>query len=165
MIASVSRKLGQRGYTLMEVTTVAAIIGILVTIGTVQYLEVKRRSKEHYCAHRLAQLAVYERLYFREFGEYAGFEGLKEAGYVDWDYLEDDAMLHYDRPAYIQEFELEFILDDEEGGYRIVATPVLQQAHLWYPRWVALGGIPEYRSMVVEEDGVVRWEETDRPVF
>jgi hypothetical protein len=150
----------------MEVTTVAAIIGILVTMGTVQYLEVKRRSREHYCAHRLAQLAVYERLYFREYGDYTDFLGLREAGYIDWDYQwEDDTLLHYQRPVYIQEYELDFNLEEEETGFEIVATPVIQEAHLWYPRWVALGGIPDLRAMYVREDGVVRWVETERPVF
>ncbi len=158
--------LGSKGYTLMEVLIVATIVGILVTYGTIQYMEAKWRGKEKLAAHKLAQLAVYERMYFREFGVYADFETLREQGYIDYDYIyEDDEPLHYRRPVYIPEYTLEFELDEEEGGYEIIAEPVLDQKHLWYPRWVPLGGISYLRAMYVEEDGVVKWLKTDRPVF
>jgi len=163
---AMKEKLGQKGYTLMEVLIVATIVGILVTVGTVQYLEVKRRSKEKLAASKLAQLAAYERMYFRDFGEYAEFEDLREEGYVDWDYIyEDDEPLHYQRPVYIPEYTLEFVLDEEGGGYEIVAEPVLTEQHLWYPRWYALGGIPYLRGLYVSEDGIVKWLENDRPIY
>ncbi len=157
----------ERGYTLMEVTIVAAIVGILVTIGTVQYLEVKRRAKENYCAQRLSQLATWERLYFRDYGEYAEYDDLRMEGYIDWDMVEeDDDLLHYNRPVYIQEYTLEFILNEEDGGFEIIAEHVLKdQPYLWYPRWVPLGGINELRGMKVNEDGVVMWLNTGRPVI
>ena len=159
-------RLGQKGYTLMEVLIVATIVGILVSVGTVQFLEVKRRSKERLAAGKLVQLAAMERLYFRDFGGYATFEDLRVGGYIDFDYIyEDDEPLHYHRPAYIPEYGLEFNIDEEGGGFNIIAEPSLQQEHLWYPRWVALGGIPDLRSMYVEEDGVVKWLETGRPVY
>ena len=166
MLRLAGLKLRERGYTLMEVLIVATIIAILVTVGTVQYLEVKRRGKEHYCAQRLAQLSVMERMYFREFGAYATFDDLRVEGYIDWSYIyEDDTLLHYHRPVYIQEYTLEFNIDEEGGGFEIIAEPVLQEAHLWYPRWVPMGGIPELRAMMVDEQGIVRWLETGRPVF
>jgi len=165
-MAVIKEKLGQKGYTLMEVLIVATIVGILVTVGTVQYLEVKRRSKEKLAAQRLSQLAIFESMYFREFGSYADFDDLKIEGYIDEGYLyEDDELQHYHRPAYIPEYELEFVIDDEEGGYEITAEPVLQEEHLWYPRWVPFGGIQDLRGMYVNEDGVVRWLSNDRAIF
>ena len=156
----------ERGYTLMEVLVVATIVGILVSVGTVQYLEVKRRSKEKLAAQKVAQLAVYERFYFRDFGKYATFMELRDEGYIDEQYLyEDDDLLHLDRPAYIPEFMLDFQIDEETSDFKITAEPVLQSRHAYYPRWVPLGGIDEYRSVFVEKDGVVRWLDTGRPVF
>jgi type II secretory pathway pseudopilin PulG len=150
----------------MEVLIVATIISILLTIGTVSYLEAKRRAKENYCAQRLAQLAVFERMYFRDFGVYTDFWGLRDEGYIDQEYLyEDDEPSHYHRPVYIQEYALDFNIDDTGGGFLIEATPVLTSRQLWYQRWVALGGISYLRAMKVNEDGVVMWSETGRPVF
>ncbi len=149
----------------MEVLIVATIVAILVTVGTVQYLEVKRRAKEHYCAQRLAQLAIWEDLYSRELGEYANFDDLQREGYVDWDFLEDDDRLHYQRAAFILEYKLEFNKDKEGGGFEIIAEPVVDEPYLWYPRWTPMGGIAGLRSMKVEEDGVVKWLDTGRPVF
>jgi len=160
------RKNRERGYTLMEVLVVATIVGILVTVGTVQYLEVKRRSKEKMAAQKVTQLAMYEKFYFRNFGEYANFEDLRNEGYIDEQYLyEDDDLLHYDRPAYIPEYTLDFEIDNENFGFKITAEPVLQSRHAYYPRWTPLGGIEEFRSVYVEEDGVVKWLENGRPVF
>lgn len=156
----------EQGYTLMEVLMVATIISIIVTIGTVSYLEAKRRAKEQYCAQRLAQLAVYERMYFREFGRYATFDDLREEGYIDWQYIyEDDDLLHYRRPVYIQEYTLDFKIDEEGQGYEIIAKPVITQKQMWYPRWVPLGGIPYLRSMKVDERGIVVWLDNGRPVL
>jgi len=156
----------ERGYTLMEVLIVATIVGILVTVGTVQYLEVKRRAKEHYCAQRLAQLAVYEHMYFKDFGSYGDWNDLRNQGYIDMDYIhEDDELLHYRRPYYIQEYELDFNIAEGEAGFEIVATPVVNQTHLWYPRWIPLGGINDLRSMKVQEDAVVKWLDSGRPVL
>jgi len=160
----------------MEVLIVATIVGILVTVGTVQYLEVKRRAKEHYCAQRLGQLAVYENMYFKEFGEYTdkwnagssgdSFSSLTEEGYIDEQYLyQSDELQHYKRPAYIQEYLLEFVIDENQNGFQIIATPVVNEVHLWYPRWTPLGGIDDLRSMFVEQDGVVRYLDSGRPVF
>jgi hypothetical protein len=132
----------------------------------VQYLEVKRRSKEKLAASKLAQLAAYERMYFRDFGEYATFQELRDEGYVDWDYYTaSDDRLHTHRPVYIPEYTLEFVLDEEGGGYEIVAEPVLTERHLWYPRWYAQGGIPYLRGMYVNQDGIVKWLENDRPIY
>jgi prepilin-type N-terminal cleavage/methylation domain-containing protein len=156
---------GQKGYTLMEVLIVATIVGILVSVGTVQYLEVKRRAKEKFAVQKLAQLSAYENMYFREFGNYADFDNLKLEGYVDQSYYEDDEFRHYLRPAYIPEYQMEFVIDDTGGGFRITASPVLEDEYLWFPRWVALGGIQDLRSVYVEEDGVVKWLDSNRPVF
>lgn len=159
-------KNSQRGFTLMEVLIVATVVGILVTVGTVQYLEVKRRGKENYCAQRLSQIAAYEKMYYRDFGEYADFDDLRVEGYIDWDYLyKDDTTLHYLRPVYIQEYKLLFEIDGDANTYKVTATPAVDQPQLWYPRWVPLGGIDDLRSMYVETDGVVRWLDSGRPVF
>ena len=150
----------------MEVLIVVTIMGILLTVGTVQYLEVKRRAKESLCAHKLAELAMYEKIYYRENGNYGTFEDLWIEGYIDESYVhEDDTLLHYQKPVFIPEYELEFSINEENVGFIIAATPVIQQNYLYYPRWVPLGGIPELRSMYVDETGVVKWLTTDRPVF
>ena len=172
---SVNRKFlrqpAEAGYTLMEVLIVATIISILLTVGSVSYLEAKRRAKEQYAAQRLAQLAVFERMYFREFGAYATFEELRDPGgfegsYIDEKYLqEDDEPLHNHRPYYIQDYKLDFNVDKEGGGFEIKAEPVLTETQLWYPRWVPLGGIPYLRSMKVDEQGVVTWLDSGRPVL
>jgi len=156
----------EKGYTLLEVLIVATIVGILVTIGTVQYLEVKRRAKEKLATQKLSQLSTYETFYFRDFGEYATFDDLREAGYIDYDYIyEDDEIQHYHRPVFLPEYTLEFLLDEEGGGYQIIAEPVLTEVHTWYPRWNALGGIQDLRSMFVEEDRVVKWLDSGRPIY
>jgi type II secretory pathway pseudopilin PulG len=148
------------------VLIVATIVGILVTVGTVQYLEVKRRAKEKLATQKLSQLATYERFYYRDNGEYATFDELREEGYIDYNYIyEDDELQHYHRPVYIPEYTLDFLLDEEGGGFRILAEPVLTEAQTWYPRWVALGGIPDLRSQYVEEDGVVKWADSNRPIY
>ncbi|MCX6646483.1 MAG: type II secretion system protein [bacterium] len=162
----INTKHSQAGYTLMEVLIVATIIGILLSVGTVQYLEVKRRAKEKLAVSRLALLATYERMYLRTYGTYGEWDDLREEGYIAQDYnYQNDDLTHYDRPVYVPEYTLEFALDDTNGGFRITAKPVLQQAHLWYPRWVILGGIDDLRSVYVEEDGVVRWLDSDRAVY
>jgi type II secretory pathway pseudopilin PulG len=150
----------------MELLIVVTIVGILVTVGTVQYLEAKRRAKENFCAQRLAQLATWERMYFRDFGEYASYEDLRIEGYIDWDYVkEDDDLLHYNHPVYIQEYKLDFNIETETGGFEITAEPVVNERQLYYARWTPMGGIPELRSMKVNRDGVVMWLDTGRPVF
>jgi prepilin-type N-terminal cleavage/methylation domain-containing protein len=157
---------GQHGYTLMEVLIVATIISILLTVGSVSYLEAKRRAKEQYAAQRLSQLAVFEKMYFREFGAYATFEDLRNEGYLAQDYIyEDDEPQHYHRPVYVQDYALDFIIDTAGGGFEIDAKPVLTESQLWYPRWMPLGGIPYLRSLKVDEQGVVMWLENGRPVF
>lgn len=162
----IKRKYSQAGYTLMEVLIVATIIGILLSVGTVQYLEVKRRAKEKLAVQKLSTLATYERFYFRNYGSYGEWDDLRGEGYIAQDYqYQSDDLTHYERPVYVPEYTLEFEIDDANGGYRITAEPVIQQQHLWYPRWVILGGIDDLRSFYVEEDGVVRWLETDRAVY
>ncbi len=165
-MAVIKRKPDQKGYTLMEVLIVATIVGILVTVGTVQYLEVKRRSKERLATQKVAQLAMYENLYYRDYGDYADYQELREKGFIADEFLyEDDTLLHYERPAYIPEYTLEFTIDNENDGFEILAVPVLQQAHTWYPRWILIGGINDLRSVYVEEDGVVKWLTTGKPVY
>lgn len=159
-------KRGQAGYTLMEVLIVATIIAIITTVGTVSYLEAKRRAKEMYAAQRLAQLAVFERMYFRDFASYGDYEDLRTEGYIDEQYLyKDDEPTHYHRPVYIQDYKLTFNIDEAGGGFEIIAEPVLGQHWLWYPRWTALGGIPYLRAVTVNQDGVVRWLDSNRPVM
>lgn len=160
------RNRDQHGFTLMEVLIVATIIGILLSVGTVQFLEVKRRAKEKLAVQKMAQLSIYETFYFRTYGSYADWDDLRVEGYINWDYIEQsDDLTHYDRPVYIPEYTIEFELDNVNFGYRIIAKPALDQAHLWYPRWAILGGIDDLRSLYVEEDGVVRWLATDRAVY
>jgi prepilin-type N-terminal cleavage/methylation domain-containing protein len=166
MLSMHRKYIGQRGYTLMEVLIVATIVSILLTIGSVSYLEAKRRAKEQYAAQRLAQLAVFEKMYFREFTTYATFEDLRDAGYIDQDYIyPSDEPQHYHRPVYVQDYALEFIIAKDGGGFEIDATPVLTESQLWYPRWTLLGGIPYLRSLKVDEQGVVEWLSNGRPVF
>ncbi|MFH1676817.1 MAG: hypothetical protein ABIC40_07300, partial [bacterium] len=87
-------------------------------------------------------------------------------GYIDESYVhESDTLLHYQKPVFIPEYQLEFSINEENVGFIITATPVIQQNYLYYPRWVPLGGIPELRSMYVDQTGVVKWLSTDRPVF
>jgi prepilin-type N-terminal cleavage/methylation domain-containing protein len=161
-----NRKRWQAGYTLMEVLVVATIIGILMSVGTVQYLEVKRRAKEKLAVQKLSVLASYERMYFRTYARYGEWDDLRTEGIIAWDYeYQSDDLTHYERPVFIPEYTLTFEIDSENGGFRITAVPVLQQPHLWYPRWVILGGIDDLRSLYVEEDGVVRWLESDRAVY
>lgn len=162
----IDRKKNQAGYTLMEVLIVATIIGILLSVGTVQYLEVKRRAKEKFAVSRLALLATYERMYLRNYGVYGDWPDLLDEGLIARDYInQSDDLTHYERPIYIPEYSLEFEIDSVNGGFKITAEPILQQAHLWYPRWVILGGIDDLRSFYVEEDGVVKWLETGRAVY
>ena len=106
---------------------VATIIAILMTIGTVSfYLEAKRRAREQYAAQRLSQLASDADMYFREFGTYAAFDDLRAEGYIDQDYIyQNDEPQHYHRPVFVQDYTLDFIIDQNGGGFTIKAAPVL----------------------------------------
>ena len=155
---------GSGGFTLMEVLLVASIIVILVSVGSVSYLEAQRRAREHYTASRLQELATYEKLYVREFGEFALFWELQEQGYIDPNYSEDDNTQHTVKSPYIPEYTLEIDVPGD-GTYRIDAVCVLDNSRDFNPRWRLVGGIWDLRPMYVDDRGMVRWTENDKPIY
>jgi prepilin-type N-terminal cleavage/methylation domain-containing protein len=156
--------MAKRGFTLLEVLLVAAIILILVGAGSVAYLEVERRAREHSTAQRLQELATYEKFYVREFGEYALFWQLQEQGYIDPQYVEDDVPKHNEGIPYVPEYRLEFNIPGD-GTYRIDAVSVLDSTADFSPRWRLVGGIWDLRPMYIDDRGIVRWTEDNRPVY
>ena len=152
------------GFTLIEVLLVCAIIVILVGVGTASYLEAQRRAEEHRCAERLAELAVYEKMYSREFGDYALFWQLQDQGYVDPHYIEADTPTHNAGIPFIPEYVLEFTIPGD-GTYRVEARSDLTQAAQFQPRWRLTGGIWDLRAMYVDDRGIVRWVENNAPVY
>ena len=163
----VKRKYGfessnERGYTLLEVTIVAAIIGILLTIGTAHYLEAQRLSIEHLCATRLANIAAFEKMYYREFSNYATFQELQYQGFIDKTYTSGDDVMSHSTP-YIPEYWMEFNIAGDT--YQIIARPVVSDFDAVYVRWRVLGGQENERSMYIDQDGVVRYLRNARPVF
>ena len=156
------KKMNEKGYTLLEVIIVAAIIGILITIGTAHYLEAKRVSVEHLCATRLANLASLENMYFREYAAYGNFFQLQAAKLVDESYTPFDEVQSQANP-YIPEYNLTFNVSTEK--FQIVAQPIHGDFEGIYVRWRTSGGIEDERSMYVDETGVVRYLSNGRPVF
>ena len=154
----------QKGFTLLEVLVVAVIIVILVSAGTVAFLEVERRTKEKFCAGRLQGIAAYEKQYARDYGEYAEFWQLQEQGFIDPHYVEDDSLTHTGGSAYIPDYLLDFSVPGD-GTYHIEARSVIEDVGDFTPRWRLIGGTWDLRPMYVDDRGVVRWEENDRPIF
>jgi prepilin-type N-terminal cleavage/methylation domain-containing protein len=154
----------QRGFTLLEILVVAVIITILVGAGTVAFLEVERRTKEKLCATKLQEIAAYQKFYARDFGEYADFEQLQEEGFIDPNYVADDNMTHTNGPAFVPDYILEFVIPGD-GTYRIDAYSVMEDAADFSPRWRLIGGTWDLRPMYVDDRGVVRWVEDNRPIF
>lgn len=152
----------ESGYTLLEVIIVAAIIGILLTIGTAHYLEVQRLAKEHLCATRLANIAAYEKMYYREYGQYATFQELQNRGFIDRAYTQSDDIAGHAVP-FIPDYWLEFSVSTD--SYYVIARPVQGDYDAVYVRWRLLGGQEDVRSMYVNQDGVVRYLRNNRPVF
>lgn len=157
-------RLFSKGFTLLEVLVVAVIIVILVGAGTVSYLEVERRVKEKLCAERLQTIATYEKFYAREFGEYGDFINLQEQGYIDPNYIADDNLSHSNGVPFVPDYIFEFTVPGD-GTYRVDAFSVAEDVAEFSPRWRLLGGVWDLRAMYVDDRGIVRWEENDRPVF
>jgi len=152
----------ESGYTLIEVIIVAAIIGILLTIGTAHYIEAQRIAIEHLCATRLANIAAFEKMYFREYAQYATFEELQTQGFIDKAYDSFDDVTSRSTP-YVPEYWLEFNITTDT--YQIIARPILEDFDALYVRWRTAGGQEDVRSMFVDQDGVVRFLRNKRPIF
>ena len=153
-----------RGFTLIEVLLVAAIIVILAGAGSVSYLEAQRRAREHYTAQRIQELGTYQKLYIREFGDYALFWQLQEQGYIDPNYVEDDDKQHTVKTPFIPEYTLEFDVPGD-GTYRIDAVCVLEESADFSPRWRLIGGQWDLRQMYIDQRGIVRWTEDNKPIY
>jgi len=167
LMTGVNRKYGfesssERGYTLLEVIIVAAIIGILLTIGTAHYLEAQRLSIEHLCATKLANIGAFEKMYYREFANYATFQELQDQGFIDKAYWAGDDVMSHSTP-FVPEYWLEFNITGDT--YQVVARPVISDNNAVYVRWRVLGGQENERSMYIDQDGVVRYLRNGRPVF
>jgi prepilin-type N-terminal cleavage/methylation domain-containing protein len=152
------------GFTLIEILLVCAIIVILVSVGSASYLEAQRRAEEHRCAGRLQELALYEKMYAREFGDYALFWELQDQGYIDPHYIESDTPKHNTGIAFIPQYRLEFTVPGD-GTYRIAASSDLTDPAQFHPRWRLTGGIWDLRAMYVDDRGIVRWVENNAPVY
>lgn len=154
----------QKGFTLLEVLVVAVIIVILVGAGTVAFLEVERRTKEKLCAGRLQEIAAYQKIYARDFGEYAEFWQLQDQGFIDPNYSEADNLTHTAGRPYVPDYVLEFTIPGD-GTYRIDAVSIMDDSRDFSPRWRLIGGIWDLRAMYIDDRGVVRWDEDDRPIY
>jgi prepilin-type N-terminal cleavage/methylation domain-containing protein len=152
------------GFTLLEMLVVAGIIVILAGIGSSSYLEAHRRAKEHLCATRMQQLATYEKFYYREFGAYAYYTDLQTQGYIDPQYVEDDNETHSNGVPFIPDYQVEFDIRGD-GTYMITAESVLTDPNQFSPRWRLTGGIWDVRPMYIDDRGVVRWAESDIPIY
>ncbi len=150
------------GYTILEVIIVAMIIGILITIGTAHYLEVRRLASEHLCATRLANIDAYQRMYYRQYATYATFLELKNEGFIDAAYTAHDDILSNAIP-YIPEYFMTFNISSDT--YQVSALPVHGDFNGVYVRWRASGGLEDKRGMFVNQAGVVRYLYNNRPVF
>lgn len=71
-----------RGFTLIELMVVMAIIGILVSIAVPTYRNIVERAKETVLKHNLAAIRDVIDQYYADKGRYpSGFEDLVSAGY------------------------------------------------------------------------------------
>jgi len=156
--------LSQYGFTLIEVLLVCAIILILVTVGSASYLEAQRRAEEHRAAERLQEIAVYEKMYAREFGDYALFWQLQDQGYIDPHYIQSDTPNHGGGKSFVPQYQLVFTVPGD-GTYRVDAASVLTEPAQFQPRWRLLGGTWDLRPMYIDDRGIVRWAEGNAPVY
>lgn len=150
------------GYTILEVIMVAMIIGILITIGTAHYLEARRLASEHLCATRLANIDVYEKMYYRQYATYATFQELQDEGFIDAAYTAHDDVLSNATP-YIPEYFMTFNISSDT--YQVSAQTVHGDFNAVYVRWRMSGGLEDKRGMFVDQTGVVRYLYNRRPVF
>ena len=155
-------KRDDHGYTILEVIIVAMIIGILITIGTAHYIEVRRLASEHLCATRLANIDAYQKMYYRQYATYATFEELQYEGFIDVAYTSYDDVLSNTTP-YIPEYFMTFNVTSDR--YIVSAQPVHSDFNGIYVRWRVSGGQEDKRGMYVDQSGVVRYLRNRRPVF
>ncbi|MBU1023709.1 prepilin-type N-terminal cleavage/methylation domain-containing protein [bacterium] len=152
----------EKGYTMIEVIIVALIIGILLTIGTAHYLEAQRMAVEQLCATRLAQIDALQKMYYRQYSEYATFQELQAEGFIDSAYTPFDDVLSQATP-YVPEYTLTFNVSGDR--YQVIAETVHGDFNGVYVRWRAAGGQQDKRAMSVDQTGVVRYLYNNRPVF
>ena len=150
------------GYTMIEVIIVALIIAVLLTIGTAHYLEAQRMATEHLCATRLANIDALQKMYYRQYSEYATFQQLQEEGFIDVAYTPFDDVLSQSIP-YVPEYTLTFNVSGDT--YQVIAETVLGDFNSFYVRWRAAGGQQDKRAMSIDQTGVVRYLYNNRPVF
>jgi hypothetical protein len=103
-------------------------------------------------------------MFIREFGNYAEFWELQEQGYIDPQFVEADNPAHTAGPPFVPEYVLTFDIPGD-GTYRIEAKCALDNVSDFPPRWRLTGGIWHLRGMYIDDRGVVRWLEDDRPIY
>lgn len=66
----------QRGFTLMELMVVMAIMGILITVGLTSYKSVQTKSRDSRRKNNVKQIASALEAYYNDKGKYPGDDGL-----------------------------------------------------------------------------------------
>lgn len=94
----------QKGFTLIEVLTVAFIIALLATLGFMNYTKARQRAIETQGMHQMKELAAAMEAYYNDTGTYPlSFSALQPA-YINPKYVLSDSPIKERSIAFIQGF-------------------------------------------------------------
>ena len=119
---SPSRRAARRGFTLIELVVVLAVLGLLLSIAVPRYLDSLERGREHVLAHNLAQLREAIDRHYGDRGAYP-------------DRLEDLVERRYLRAVPINPFT-------EAADWITVAPPAGQKGQVYDVRAPAVRAAP-----------------------
>jgi prepilin-type N-terminal cleavage/methylation domain-containing protein len=111
----------QRGFNLIELMIVIAIIGLLIGVGSIAWGAMVRSGNETSAAQVMDRLRTYEAQYAsRNKGKFAKFQQLVEAGVLDQQYSTDTPVVN----GYKFEIEVTDPTPASPAAYKIWAEPV-----------------------------------------
>lgn len=118
----------ERGFSLIELMIVLAIIGILIGVSTVTYRAVQISGNETAAIDQIKKIGEMEQVYYNRRGEYATFDQLISSGTVDDNRLSGDAAVIN---SYVYTIKVTPKAKNQQSSYVLNADP--QQGSLLAP--------------------------------